>query len=109
MADSRRAVIWAPSARAHLSQALSYIAGDAPRAARKFLAEVMERTGSLETLSERGRIVREFEDTKYRQLVVRRYRMIYRVMPDEVHIVAFIHGARDFARWRHEVDRGLTN
>jgi len=104
MADSRRTVIWAPSARAHLSQALSYIAGDAPRAARRFLAEVFERASSLETLSKRGRIVREFEGSTYRQLVARRYRMIYRVMPREVHVVAFIHGARDFERWRSEVD-----
>ena len=28
------------------------------------------------------------------------YRLLYRVRPDEVVIVAYLHGARDFATWR---------
>jgi hypothetical protein len=31
---------------------------------------------------------------------VYRYRLMYRVTRDTVEILAFIHGARDFGRWR---------
>lgn len=37
-----------------------------------------------------------------RQLLVQRYRLLYQVTPDEVHVRAFLHGARDLTRWRVE-------
>jgi hypothetical protein len=39
-----------------------------------------------------------------REVFAFRYRLMYRVEPKAVTIVAFIHGARDFAQWRREVD-----
>jgi plasmid stabilization system protein ParE len=47
---------------------------------------------SLATLSERGRIVAEYQDPAVRELIVRRYRLIYRVRLDRV--LRIIHGAR---------------
>jgi plasmid stabilization system protein ParE len=47
---------------------------------------------SLATLSERGRIVAEYQDPAVRELIVRRYRLIYRVRLDLV--LRIIHGAR---------------
>ena len=37
-----------------------------------------------------------------RELLVRRYRLLYEVTQDEVQILAFIRGARDLTRWRLE-------
>ena len=109
MADARRAVIWAASARAHLSQALSYIAEDSRQGARKLLAQAIEAADSLETLAQRGKAIRELEHSGFRQLLVGRYRLIYQIMPTTVHVVAFIHGARDFERWRREIDADPIN
>jgi len=33
------------------------------------------------------------------------YRLLYRVRSDEVVVVAYLHGARDFATWRREQRR----
>ena len=33
------------------------------------------------------------------------YRLLYRVRPEEVIVVAYVHGARDFATWREEERR----
>jgi toxin ParE1/3/4 len=53
----------------------------------------------LATLSERGRIVRELNDPAIRELLVFNYRLLYEVEDHRVLIVAFLHGARDFATW----------
>jgi hypothetical protein len=47
-------------------------------------------------------MVPEFNDPAKRELFVFRYRLIYQVSPDRVTIEAFLHGARDFARWRQD-------
>jgi plasmid stabilization system protein ParE len=46
--------------------------------------------------------VPEIDDPALREILVHRYRLIYLVLPDSVQILAFIHGARDFARLRRE-------
>ena len=51
-------------------------------------------------MSERGRIVRELNDPAIRELLVFKYRLLYEVEEHRVLIVAFLHGARDFATWR---------
>jgi toxin ParE1/3/4 len=58
----------------------------------------------LATLSERGRVVPESNDPGIREIFVFRYRLMYRVKDERVVIVAFVHGARDFATWRREQD-----
>ena len=42
------------------------------------------------------------EDPSVREIFVQRYRLMYEVHPTEIHILAFLHGARDFAKWRRE-------
>jgi len=64
------------------------------------LEEALGTADGLVTLAERGRVVPELDDPSIREVFVRRYRLIYEVGPDEVMILAMIHGARDFARWR---------
>ena len=60
---------------------------------------------SLATLSERGRVVPELSQPDTREIFVFRYRLLYDVESEVVHIVAFLHGARDFERWRRETER----
>jgi plasmid stabilization system protein ParE len=57
---------------------------------------------SLESLSDRGRVVPERADPAIREVFVYRYRLIYRTAGDTVAVIAFIHGARDFERWRRD-------
>jgi len=59
---------------------------------------------SLDAFSERGRVVPEWNQPSVRELLVQRYRLLYEVTLDEVHILAFLHGARDLTRLRLKVD-----
>lgn len=42
----------------------------------------------------------ELDDPAIREVFVFRYRLLYRVEEAPVVVVAFVHGARDFAAWR---------
>lgn len=76
------------------------LAERSPQAAARLLDDAFAAAESVETLSERGREVPEIRDGRTRELFVSRYRMMYEVSDREVHIVAFVYGARDFERWR---------
>jgi len=45
--------------------------------------------------AERGRPVPEYEDPTVRELVVRKYRLVYRLAALRVEILRVIHGARE--------------
>jgi len=100
MADRRRRIVWTAQARSALDDILGYIAQDSPQAARAVLKKVLDTTEALSTLSERGRIVPEIDDPSIREVFVHSYRLIYEVNREEVAVLAILHGARDFAKWR---------
>lgn len=91
-----RTVIWSEPAWHNLEQIADYIAQDSLHYAATFVREVRDAARSLGTLAERGRVVPELNDPAVRELLVGRYRLIYRVTISTVQIVAFVHGARDF-------------
>lgn len=95
-------VVWAKSARSALDDAIAYIAEDSREAAWRVLQLVLETADGLSTLARRGRVVPEIADPAIRELFAFRYRLMYQVGEDTVEIVAFLHGARDFERWRRE-------
>jgi toxin ParE1/3/4 len=100
MADRLRRVTWAEQAQSALDDILGYIAQDSPQAARAVLDEAVGAADGLTTLSERGRIVPELSEPSIRVVFVHRYRLLYEVSSEEVTVLAILHGARDFARWR---------
>lgn len=105
MAARRRRVVWAEQAGRMLEEAATYIAQDSQDshdAAERLLLQTLEAAASLDVSSERGRIVPEWDRPTVREIFVQRYRLLYEVTPEEVHILAFLHGARDLRRWRLE-------
>ena len=107
MAARTREVIWTQSAREALDEVLDDIARDSVDGAIRILTRALEAAESLSNLAERGRVVPEVGDATLRELFVYDYRLLYRVDPDRVIIRAFLHGARDFAKWRRDRDPEL--
>ena len=54
--------------------------------------------GRLADFAERGQTVPEFGDESIRELLVKPYRLVYKITDEHVFIVAFIHGSRRL--WR---------
>ncbi|MEI9812771.1 MAG: type II toxin-antitoxin system RelE/ParE family toxin [Acidobacteriota bacterium] len=89
-------VIWTPSAVQELNSAADYIALDSRRYASALVQDVREAARSLSKFAHSGRVVPEVADTSVREIFVKSYRLIYEIRSDQVVILAFLHGAREF-------------
>lgn len=102
MATRRRTVVWSVSAQRGLDDVLGYVASDSLQGAQAIARKTLEAADSLALLSERGRVVPEAQDPTIREIFIYSYRLLYRVGDSQVTVLAFIHGSRDFERWRRE-------
>jgi plasmid stabilization system protein ParE len=89
-----REVVWSLLATADLESIVEYICRDSEFYAAAVARELVAAARSLAAFSERGRVVSEYEDPAVREMIVRRYRLIYRVRSDRVEVLRIIHGAR---------------
>lgn len=55
-----------------LDEAVTYIAQDSRPAAERLLVQALDAASSLDTFSERGRVVPEFEQPNVREILVQR-------------------------------------
>jgi len=73
----------------------SYIAEYSPTVAQKFIQLIFERIEQLYDYPESGKVVDEFRNTKIRELILKKYRIIYEIISlDEIVILRVIHGSR---------------
>jgi plasmid stabilization system protein ParE len=94
---------WADSAVAGLSEAIEYIARDSPSYAASLAIQADRAASSLSELPRRGRLVREYDDPAVREIIVgKSYRLIYRVEESRISVIAFVHTARDLAKFVDE-------
>jgi len=89
-------VALSPSARRDLLDIVRYISLDSPQRAVAFGQFLVNGAKRLADFPEMGKIVPEFADPCIREIVVRSYRVIYRVTHSEcrVDVIRFWHGAR---------------
>jgi toxin ParE1/3/4 len=83
-----------PSARRQFLDAIAYILRDNPVAARRFRRRAERVLRRLERFPESGRLLPEFPDLPYREVIVAPYRFFYRVVDRTVWIVGVWHGAQ---------------
>jgi plasmid stabilization system protein ParE len=91
-------VFLSPQALTDLERIITYIALDDLAAATRMGNELLDAALSLATFPERGRVVPEFRRPDLREIVLRSYRIIYRVSRANLslEIVRFWHSARGF-------------
>ncbi len=89
-------IVWTLRSREDLRDIASFIARDNPPAARKLGELIFARVDTLEKFPELGRIVPERGQPHIREIVVRPYRIVYRLRKPEklVEILRVWHGAR---------------
>ncbi|MDY7225274.1 type II toxin-antitoxin system RelE/ParE family toxin [Hyalangium rubrum] len=91
-------VEWTQVALTDLEELLDFIAQDNPAAAEAALDRLSQAAQRLEQSPKRGRVVPElsrFELRLYRELIVRPWRIIYRVGQRRVFVLAVLDGRRD--------------
>jgi len=87
-------VRFTPSARTQFLAALAYIRRDSAAAALHFRHRAEKVLRRLERFPESGRVVPEFPDLPYREVIVAPCRFFYRRREEVVWIVAVWHGAQ---------------
>jgi len=89
-------LIWSPEARDDLRDIVRFIARDSRQRAEAFGFRLMREADKLQDFPEIGRVVPEYRRPNVREIIVRSYRIIYRVDPDRkaVEISRVWHGAR---------------
>lgn len=87
-------VRFTPSARAQFLSTLAYIRRDKPSAAVRFRNRTETVLRRLEDFPESGRVIPEFPELAYREVIISPYRFFYRIKGDLVWIVAVWHGAQ---------------
>jgi len=88
-------VKFTPSARTQFLSALSYIRKDKPSASVSFRNRAEKILRRLEDFPESGRLIPEFPDFPYREVIIAPYRFFYRIKSDFVWVIAVWHGAQN--------------
>ncbi len=92
------AILWAAVAENDLLGIVDLIADDDPGAALVILNKIRSRTAKLGHSPKRGRIVPELLRqgiSRYREIVVKPWRVIYRIEEKTVYVVSVIDGRRN--------------
>lgn len=90
----------AAAAKADLRELFLYVANDRPATAEKVKHRLVNGLKSLRFFPERYSKIREKFHTKfiYRLVLIKPYRIIFRILGNEVFVVRIVHQARLFNR-----------
>ena len=94
----RRRLAWSEHAVAQLAAIAEYISAASPVYAEQTVERVRERLEQAAEYPESGRVVPEVGAPDVRELLEWPYRLVYRIRPDVIEVVAVIHGRQDFPR-----------
>ena len=87
-------VLFTPSGRKQFLEAVAYIYRENPTAAIAFRHRAEKVLSRLRKFPQSGRVLPEFPDLPFREVLVTPYRFFYRVKGKNVWIVAVWHGAQ---------------
>ena len=90
-----REIVWSIWASDDLVAVADHISRDSESYAATVVRELVAAARSLRAFAERGRRVPEYDDPSVRELIVRKYRLVYRVHPRRIEVLRIIHGARE--------------
>lgn len=82
-----KVIRWVSKALLDLTDACSYVGQRDPRNAEVLAEEIETKLESLLDNAYRGRKVPEYNREHLRELVVRRYRIVYRITPEEIEVL----------------------
>ena len=89
-------VVWTTPAREDLRAIREFVAHDSERYARVVTERLVTAVQRLREHPLSGRVVPEIGRQTIREVIDGAYRVVYRVTPDAVQILAVVHSARDF-------------
>jgi len=95
-------VYWTTTAQSQLEAIHAYIAQNSPQYAKRIVDRLTGRSQQISSHPLSGRIVPEYEISQIREIIEGPYRIIYYIKPDQIDVLAVIHGAMNMLK---EVDK----
>ncbi len=87
-------VHWTVTARNHLQDIHDYIARDSARYALRMVDRLIRRSQQIADFPLSGREVPEFGLPQIREILEGPYRIVYYIKPDQIDVLAVIHGSQ---------------
>jgi addiction module RelE/StbE family toxin len=89
-------ILWSPRALRDLDSLHAYIAQDSELYAELVIQRILVSVERLVEFPESGRVVPERNDRNLREVIVRPYRIVYRLRPGSVEIATIFRASRLF-------------
>jgi addiction module RelE/StbE family toxin len=87
-------VEWTDAALEQLWAIHEYLTQSSPEYAQRVVDRLTRRTQQIRTFPLSGRVVPEFNKAQIREVIEGQYRIIYYIKPDQIDVLAVIHGAQ---------------
>lgn len=91
-------VHWTETAERHLDAIYAYIAQDSSEYALRVVDRLTRRSQRIAAFPLSGRSVPEYEIEQIREVIEYPYRIIYYIKPDQIDVLAVIHGAQNILK-----------
>jgi plasmid stabilization system protein ParE len=89
-------VVWSPSSLEDVERIAEYITRDSADHAALFVSRLMQATDRLHDFPRSGRVIPEIGDSSCREILYGAYRVMFRIVGQDVWITGVVHGARDW-------------
>jgi len=86
-------VYWTDTAEGHLDAIHDYIAQDSPEYAKRLVDLITRRSQQISDYPLSGRRVPEYDIDQIPEVIEGSYRITYYIKPDQIDVLAVIHGA----------------
>ena len=87
-------VIWTREALEKLNEIEEFIGTDSPKRAEVFINYLIERGETISQNPKIGRIVPEILNPEIREIIVKKYRIVYRIKKETIEILTVFEGHR---------------
>ena len=87
-------IVFTPTGRRQFLEAVAHIHRDKPSAALSFRQKAEKSLSRLKKFPESGRLLPEFPELPFREVIVKPYRFFYKVKDNDVWVVAVWHGGQ---------------
>ena len=88
-------VHWTETAQDHIDAIHAYIARNSADYALRMVDRLTRRSQQIADAPLSGRRVPEYDLDQIRELIEGAYRIIYHIKPDQIDVIAVVHGARN--------------
>ena len=85
-------IVWTHEALERLTGIEDYISKDSPERAARFVDQLIQHAESLRDTPRAGRIVPEIAHPDIRELIFKKYRIVYRVKKDCIELLSVFEG-----------------